>query len=150
MFRKPLLALGALLMILAVSVSVSTPREAEAGVTDTLTALAGPLAEQFGLPGSAVQALFDKGISLESATQLLLISQSSKTALADVSKLYDDSNKNVTQTAEKLKVETSAYSADKVQAAIDSAKADAAASQKKAAEDASKAAGSAVGGFMKK
>jgi len=148
-FRKSLLALGALCLILAVSVSATRPQEAEAGMTDTLKALAGPLADQFGLPGSAVQALFDKGISLESATQLLLISQSAKTALGDVTKLYDDSSRSVTQTAEALKVEAGAYSDDKVQSVIDKAKADAANVHEKAAEDASKAAGSAVGGFMK-
>ena len=144
MFKRTLIVLVASLAVL--SFHVAAPQQVEAGVTDSLKALAGPLAEQFGVPSSAVQALFDKGLSLETATQLLLVSQSAKTALGDVSNLYDASNKSVDETASKLKVASSAYSEDKVQAAIDKAKADA---QKQAADGANKAVGSAVGGMLR-
>ena len=144
MFKRTLIVLIASLAVL--SLQATAPRQAEAGMTDSLKALAGPLADQFGLPGSAVQTLFDKGFSLETATQLLFVSQSAKKSIGDVSNLYDNSNKSVNETADKLKVASSAYSPDKVQGAIDKAKADA---QKQAVDEASKAAGSAVGGMLR-
>ena len=70
-----------LAFLLALTVGV---RPAQAGVSESLLALAGPLAEQFGVPAAAVTGLLDGGVSLESITQLLLVSQSSGTSLDDV------------------------------------------------------------------
>jgi len=148
MFKRSQAVICAALLTLTFSVAI--PRDAEAGASATLIAMAKPLAEQFGVPGSAVEALLNNGISLESATQLLLVSQSSKQTLGDVTKLYEDSSRNITETAQQLKVDASAYSPEKVQAAIDDAKTKSVASaQEKAADEAGKAVGSALGGFMK-
>ena len=97
-------------------------RPAQAEVNQALLALATPLAEQFGVSGSAVSTLLEQGISLESVTQLLLISQNSDKGLDDVTKLYRESKNDVTKTAEELKVAASAYSMDNANAAIDKAK----------------------------
>lgn len=140
---------------------IAPVRSADASISQTLTALAAPLAQQFGVSTNAVTALFDKGISLESATQLLLVSQSAKQPIEDVTKLYDQSSQNIQKTAEQLKVDASVYSPENVQAAIDKAKADSAAAAQaraneeatkaanKAADEANKAVGNALGGFMK-
>ena len=147
--RKSLIVLVA--MIFCLTLSTSIPRNADAGMGSTLAALAAPLADQFGLPGSAVQSLFDQGISLESATQLLLISQSAKSSLDSVTKLFQDKGKDVTKTAQALKVDAADYSDDKVQLAIEKAKAEAA-EQVEVVDDAAKAAedaGKALGGFKR-
>jgi hypothetical protein len=58
-------------------------------------ALAGPLAEQFGVPKAAVSTLLDGGLSLDSVTKLLLVSQSSDKGLDDVTKLFSASGKDI-------------------------------------------------------
>ena len=73
-------------------------RPAEAGVSETVMALAGPLAEQFGVPKAAVSTLLDGGVSLDSVTQLLLVSQSSGKGLDEVSQLYNASGKDIDKT----------------------------------------------------
>ena len=100
----------------------TTARPAQAEVNQALLALATPLAEQFGVSSSTVSTLLEQGISLESVTQLLLISQNSDKGLDDVTKLYHKSKNDVTKTAEELKVAASAYSMDNANAAIDKAK----------------------------
>lgn len=128
--------------------SLSFPRAADAGLTQAAIQLAAPLAEQFGVPSSAVTALLDKGLSLDSVTQLLLVSQSSKQKLDDVTRLYDQAGQDITKTADQLKVAASDYSPDKVSAAIDQAKAKAQADAANQANDAAnRAVGSALGGL---
>ena len=144
MFKRSMIVLVALLTLSVANGLVA--QRAEAGVTDTLKALAPPLAAQFGVPSNAVQTLFDKGIGLETTTELLLVSQAASKSIGDVTKLFESSKRSVDATAQQLNVAKDAYSADKVQAAIDKAKADA---QKQAADEASKAAGSAVGGLLR-
>jgi hypothetical protein len=109
------------LLCLCALVLVGLPRTAEAGTSEALLALAGPLAEQFGVPAGPVTSLLESGISLESVTQLLLVNQSSKAGLDNVTKLT---------------------------AAIDEAKASASAdATQKATDEANKAIGDALGGF---
>jgi hypothetical protein len=136
------------LLCLCALVLVGLPRTAEAGTSEALLALAGPLAEQFGVPAGPVTSLLESGISLESVTQLLLVNQSSKAGLDNVTKLYRDSGNDITKTAETLDVASSAYSKEKVTAAIDEAKASASAdATQKATDEANKAIGDALGGF---
>ena len=117
---------------------------ANAGVGEMALKLAGPLAGQFGVPVDAVTALLKGGISLESVTELLLVSQSSGKDLNDVTKLYRESGDQIGKTAEQLDVAESAYSTDKVNAAIDGAKQEL---QADAAKEATKAIGSGLGGL---
>ena len=121
--------------LIALFFASSAGRPAQAEISPALMKLAVPLAEQFGLPGSAVSNLLDQGISLESVTQLLLISEDSKQGLDDVTKLYRDSENDVTKTAEELNVAASTYSKENAQAAIDKAKAKAEDDARKAAND---------------
>jgi hypothetical protein len=142
---------ASLAFLLAIPLGTAlSPRPAEAGVSASVLALAAPLASQFGVPASAVTSLLESGISLESATQLLLVSQSSKAKLDDVTGLYRSSGNDIAKTAEKLDVDPSAYSQEKVTAAIDQAKSSAAADAKqKAADEANKAMGDALGGLKR-
>ena len=87
---------------------------ATAGIDQAALALAGPLAEQFGVPAGAVTQLLEGGVSLESVTQLLLVSQSSGKSLGDVNGLYEKSDSDIGKTAEPLEVPASAYSDDAV------------------------------------
>ena len=121
---------------------------AQAGVADTALALAGPLAQQFGVPVGAVTGLLESGVSLDSVTQLLLISQGSGSDLGAVTDLYTGSGNSVTKTAESLGVAADVYSQDKVSAAIDQATQDAqAAATQKAVDGAGDAVGSALKGW---
>lgn len=113
-------------------------------------ALAGPLAEQFGVPKAAVSALLDGGLSLDSVTKLLLVSQSSDKGLDDVTKLFNASGKDIDKTAGELDVKPDAYSQSKVDAAIAAAQKTAQdEASKSATEEAGKALDSALGGMMK-
>jgi hypothetical protein len=140
-------ALLALLFIVLLG-TVGLPRPSQAGLSDTAMALAGPLAEQFGVPASAVTGLLESGVSLESVTQLLLVSQSSGSGLDSVSKLFRESENDIDDTAKKLDVDASDYSEKRVTAAIDEAKSQAQAdATDKATKGASDALGSALGGL---
>jgi hypothetical protein len=110
--------------------------------------LAGPLAEQFGVPASAVTGLLESGISLDSVTQLLFVSKSSGTDLDAVSGLFRESGNDIDDTAEKLDVDAADYSEKRVTAAIDEAKSTAQAdATDKATKGVSDALGSALGGL---
>ena len=138
------------LLALGLIVSAGLPRAAQAGVSDTVLALAGPLAEQFGVSPGLVTGLLEGGVSLESATQLLLVGQSASTKLEDVTKLYREQGDSVLKAAEELGVDAADYSQAKVSAAIDQATATAqAAATDKATEEAGKALGSALGGLTR-
>jgi hypothetical protein len=138
-------------ILLVVSLgTVALPRLAHAGLSDSAIALAGPLADQFGLPGSAVTNLLESGISLDSVTQLLLVSQSSGSSLDSVTKLFRDSGNDIADTAKKLEVDSADYSQEKVTAALDEAKSKAQAdASEKAAESAGDAVGSALDGLKR-
>ena len=128
--------------------SVGSVQSAQAEPAQGMMALAAPLAEQFGVPVGAITTLMESNVSLESVTQLLLISQSSKQDFGKVTELYQGSKQSVDQTASQLKVAASNYSADKVTSAIDTAKAKLEADTRKAAADgANKAIDSALGGL---
>ena len=138
------------LLFIVVLGTVGLPRPSEAGLADSAKALAGPLAEQFGVPASAVTGLLESGISLDSVTQLLLVSQSSGSGLDAVSKLYRESGNDIGDTATKLDVDAADYSQERVTAAIDEAKSKAQAdASEKAAEDAGDAVGSALDGLTR-
>ena len=128
--------------------TVGLPCPSQAGLADSAKALAGPLAEQFGVPASAVTGLLESGISLDSVTQLLLVSKSSGSNLDAVSKLYGESGNDIDDTAGKLDVDAADYSQDRVTAAIDEAKSQAQAdATEKAAKGAGDALDSALGGL---
>jgi hypothetical protein len=129
------------LLFIVVLGTVGWPRPSEAGLADSAKALAGPLAEQFGVPASAVTGLLESGISLDSVTQLLLVSQSSGSGLDAVSKLYRESGNDIDDTATKLDVDAADYSQERVTAAVDEAKSQA---QADATEKATKGAGDAL------
>jgi hypothetical protein len=121
---------------------------AQAGVSEAVLALAPPLAEQFGVPASSVTSLLEGGMSLDSVTELLLVSQKSEKGLDDVKKVYDETGSEISKTATQLDVAAADYSPEKVSAAIEEAKdkaqADAAAKTEAAANEATdKAAGAA-------
>jgi hypothetical protein len=142
--RSALLAL----LFIALLGTIGRPRPSQAGVADTAIALAGPLAEQFGVPASAVTGLLESGISLDSVTQLLFVSKSSGSDLDTVSKLFRESGNDIDDTAEKLDVNAEDYSEKRVTAAIDEAKSTAQAdATDKATKRASDALGSALGGL---
>ena len=147
MFSANRIAIISFLFAALLATTVS-PRAAQAGVSDTVLAIVPPLAEQFGVPASAVTGLLEGGISLDSVTQLLLVSKSSEKELGDVTKLYRESGDEIGKTATKLDVAAADYSPEKVKAAIDEAtakaQADAAA---KAGDAASSAVDSALGGL---
>ena len=128
--------------------TIGAPHPSQAGLGETAKALAGPLAEQFGVPASAVTGLLESGISLDSVTQLLLVSQSSGSGLDAVSKLYRESGNDIGDTATKLDVDAADYSQERVTAAIDEAKSQAQAdATEKATKGASDALDSALGGL---
>jgi hypothetical protein len=140
-------ALLALLFIVLVG-TIGLPHPSQAGLADSAKALAGPLAEQFGVPASAVTGLLESGISLDSVTQLLLVSQSSGSDLDAVSGLFRESGNDIDDTAEKLDVDAADYSQKRVTAAIDEAKSQAEAdATEKATKGASDALDSALGGL---
>ena len=141
---------GALLALLFIVLlgTVGLSRSSQAGIADTVVALAGPLAEQFGVPASAVTGLLESGVSLDSVTQLLFVSKSSGSDLDAVSKLYRESGNDIDDTATKLDVDAADYSQERVTAAIDEAKSQAQAdATDKATEGVSDALGSALGGL---
>ncbi len=134
------IALLAVLFIVLLG-TVGLPRPSQAGLADSAKALAGPLAEQFGVSASAVTGLLESGVSLDSVTQLLLVSKSSGSDLDAVSELYRESGNDIDDTAEKLDVDAADYSQKRVTAAIDEAKSKA---QADATEKATKGAGDAL------
>jgi hypothetical protein len=136
------------LLFIALLGTVGLPRISQAGLADSAMALAGPLAEQFGVPASAVTGLLESGISLDSVTQLLLVSKSSGSGLDSVSKLYRESGNDIGDTAKKLDVDAADYSQERVTAAIDEAKSTAQTdATEKAATGASDALKSSLGGL---
>lgn len=147
MVQIPRSALLALLFIVLLG-TVGLPRPSQAGIADTAIALAGPLAEQFGVPASAVTGLLKSGISLDSVTQLLFVSKSAGSNLDAVSNLYRETGNDIDDTAEKLDVDAADYSQERVTAAIDEAKSKAQAdATEKATKGASDALESALGGL---
>jgi len=142
--RSGLLAI----LLIVLLATVGLPRSSQAGLADAAKALAGPLAEQFGVPASAVTGLLESGISLDSVTQLLLVSRSSGSDLDAVSALYRESGNDIDHTAEKLDVDAADYSPQWVTAAINEAKSQAQAdATEKATKGASDALESALGGL---
>jgi hypothetical protein len=139
--RSALLAL----LFIALMGTTGLPRPSQAGLADTALALAGPLAEQFGVPASAVTGLLESGISLDSVTQLLFVSKSSGSDLDAVSKLFRESGNDIDDTAEKLDVDAGDYSEKRVTAAIDEAKSTA---QADATDEAAKGVGDALGSAL--
>jgi hypothetical protein len=136
-----------LLVLLGAS---GVPRAAQAGMGEAALALAGPLAEQFGVPASAVTGLLEGGLSIDSVTQLLLVSQSSGSKLDAVTSLFRESGNDIDATAKQLEVEPAAYSPTRVSSAIDQAKSSAQASATdKATKGASDAVGSALEGWKR-
>ena len=149
MIHRPPVAWFALLFLVLLLGTSSAP-PAQAGVSEAVLALAGPLAEQFGVPASAVTELLESGISLDSVTKLLLVSQSSESKLDSVTDLYRKSGNSIADAAGKLDVDAEAYSQERVTAAIDQAKQEAqTAAADKAAGEASKAVGAAFEGFQR-
>ena len=138
----------ALIAMFALFVTVSLAPRAEA-LPEAMSIVAKSLAEHYGVPGNSVTALLDNGVSLESVTQLLLVKQSSGQAFDKVADLYSEQGNSIQKTADKLDVAAEKYSAKSVQAAIDKAKADTAASaSNKAAEETGKAVKSLMGGLF--
>ena len=149
MLERTRIASLSFLIVLLVA-TAGLPRPADAGVSESILAVAAPLAEQFGVPASAVTGLLESGISLDSVTQLLLVSQSSKSKLDSTAKLYREQGNDIAKTAEKLGVDPADYSNAKVTAAIDEAKATATAdATNKATGEANEALDSALGGFKR-
>jgi len=72
-----------------------------------------------------VTGLLQSGISLDSVTQLLLVSKSSGSDLAAVNELFQASGNDIDDTAKKLDVDAEDYSQQRVTAAISEAKSDA-------------------------
>ena len=140
----------ALLLSAALLITTVGARDAHAADSTGMMALVAPLAEQFGVPADLVTGLLESGISLDSVTQLLLVSKESEKGLDDVTDLYHESGDKIDETAAKLEVAKSEYSAEKVTAAIDEAKDKAQTDAAKEAGDAaSDAVGSVLGGFNK-
>jgi len=110
-------------LVSSIALAVALTVTAAPATAIDASALAGPLAEQFGVPSAAVTTLLEKGMSLESVTQLLLVSQSSEKPLDQVSSLYEQSDNDIGKTAGQLGVPQSAYSDDVVSSTIDQAKA---------------------------
>lgn len=140
----------ALFLSAALLITTVGARDAHAGESTGMMALVAPLAEQFGVPAGLVSGLLESGVSLDSVTQLLLVSQESNKGLDEVTDLYHESGDKINETAAKLKVDQSEYSAEKVTAVIGEAKDKAQTDATKAAGDAaSDAVGSVLGGFTK-
>lgn len=158
---KTLRVVTNLILFLALLVAVAAPPSARAGVSEAVLALAPPLAEQFGVPASSVTSLLEGGVSLDSVTQLLLVSQSSEKDLDDVTSVYDENGREIDKTASRLDVAAADYSPENVSAAIkeakDKAQSDAVAKAEsstneatdKAADAANDAVGSALDGFKR-
>jgi putative salt-induced outer membrane protein YdiY len=115
--RSALLAL--LFIVLLGTVGLPGPSQAE--LAESAMTLVGALSEQFGVPASAVTDLLESGISLDSVTQLLLVSEISGSDLDAVSELYRESGNDIDDTAEKLDVDPADYSQERVAAAINEA-----------------------------
>ena len=149
--RFPYVAL-ALSLVLSLAV-LAAPRVSTAAIPESVLALAGPLAEQFGVPGSAVTSLLQKGISLDNVTQLLLVSQSAGKSFDQVTDLFSKKGNDVKKVADELGVAADKYSPDKVKSSIDLAKSQAADAAQTAATEAAKkqasdSAGKAIGGLF--
>jgi hypothetical protein len=137
----------AMIPVFALLVSVSLAPRAEA-LPEAINVVAKSLAEHYGVPGDSVTALLDKGMSMESVTELLLVKESSGEPFDEVTDLYSAQGNDIQKTAGELDVSADAYSAENVQAAIDKAKADTASSASdKAAEETGKAVNSLMGGL---
>jgi hypothetical protein len=104
---------------------LSTPRASEAAIPESVMAIAAPLAEHYGVSGSAVTSLLENGLSLESVTQLLLVKESSGKSFDEVTEAYRAQGNDITKAADQLGVAAEKYSAENVSAAIERAKADA-------------------------
>ncbi len=110
--------------------------------------MAGPLAEQFGVPAELVTGLLENGISLGSVSQLLFVSKESSSGLDTVSELYRETGNDIDATAKKLEVAKAEYSPERVKAAIDDATSTApAAVTETAIQGVNDAIGSALGGW---
>jgi hypothetical protein len=107
--RKHLLV-GLLSLLVVATASLTVAPRAEAGVSQAVMALAGPLAEKFGVPSASVSSLLEGGMSLESVTKLLLVSRDSSSSLDSVTKLFNESGKDIDKTAEKLDVDPKRHS----------------------------------------
>jgi len=137
----------ALISMFALFVTVSFAQRVEA-LPEAMTVVAKSLAEHYGVPGDSVTALLDKGVSVESLTELLLVKESSGQPFDKVTDLYSEQGDSIEKTADELGVAAEKYSAKNVQAAIDKAKADIATSaSNKAAEETGKAVNSLLGGL---
>ena len=137
----------ALCSALCLLVSVAFAPRAQA-VPEAILAMAGPLAEHYGVPGDAVTGLLQNGMSLESVTQLLLVKESSGQSFDDVTAAYEKQGSDIQKTADELDVAAEKFSAENVQAAIDRAKADTATeASDKAAEETGKAVDSMLKGL---
>lgn len=152
--RSRIIAIPLIVSLCALA-SASAPSVARAAVSETILALAGPLAQSFGVSSEAVTGLLQKGLSLETVTQLLLVKQSSGKSLDAVTKTYHETGDSVQKAANQLGVSPDVYSSKNVNASIERAKSQAAASaSQKASENAAEATGKAVdsltGGLIKK
>jgi len=138
-------------LFLAISLLLfAAPRVALAAVPDAILAIAGPLAENYGVSGSAVTNLLEKGVSLEGVTQLLLVKEESGKSFDQVTDVYREQGDGIQKTADQLGVAADKYSEKDVEAAIDRAKADATEkASEKAAESAGKAVDSLLGGMKR-
>ena len=128
----------------ALLVSVALAPRAEA-LPEAITVVAKSLAEHYGVSGDSVTTLLDKGMSMESVTQLLLVKESSGESFDKVTDLYAAKGDDIEKTARELDVAADKYSTENVQAAIDKAKADTASS---ASDKASEETGKAVNSLM--
>ena len=131
----------------ALLVSVALAPRAQA-LPEALNVVASSLAEHYGVPGESVTALLDKGMSMESVTQLLLVKEDSGEPFDKVTDLYSAQGDDIDKAAGELDVAADKYSAENVQAAIDKAKTDTASSASdKAAEETGKAVNSVMDGL---
>jgi hypothetical protein len=105
---------------------LSAPRGSEAALPESVMAIAAPLAEHYGVSGSAVTSLLENGLSLEGVTQLLLMKESSGKSFGEVTQAFQAQGEDIKKTASQLGVAADKYSAANVSAAIERAKADAA------------------------
>lgn len=138
-FIAPSLFLATSLLVFA------APGVAQAAVPDAILAVAGPLAEHYGVSGGAVTNLLEKGVSLEGVTQLLLVKEESGKSFDQVTDAYRKQGDDILKTADQLGVAAGKYSEKNVKAAIDRAKADA---TEKASEQAAESAGKAVDSLL--
>ena len=128
--------------------TVGLANSAQAGLSESMIALAGPLAEQFGVPAEVVTGLLENGLSLDSVTQLLFVSKDSGSGLDTVSELYGEAGNDIDATAKKLEVAKAEYSPERVKAAISEATSTAqAAATETATQGVNDAIGSALGGW---